>query len=78
MGVMSKRDEYIKVYDEDVSDMTAATKERNEEETQGTDESRAMGCSMIIAALIGGEEYNYMVRSFPRTAAYLKKELKID
>lgn len=43
-------------------------------------DARALGCSEIIGVLISGEDYHLypVLKAFPRTSKFLKKELKID
>lgn len=81
MGVMTNQDELTKLYNEDVANMAPSVRQYYAEETQDNHDSRALGCSEIIGALIRGDgKYSVfsVIKRFPRTTEYLRKKLMIE
>lgn len=80
MGVVTNKEELARVYNEDLDHMPFLTKFDYFEECKKNVDSRALGCSEIIGVLISGEDPHIVPiqKAFPRTTAYLKKELMIE
>lgn len=81
MGVMTNKDELTKLYKEDVADMSPRMREYYIDSIQDNHDSRALGCSVIIGALVRGDgRYSLLseTKQFPRTTEYLKKKLMLD
>ncbi len=75
MGVMTNKEELINLYNEDLAHLSPRLRIYFIEETQPTSDSRSLGCSEIIGTLIGRQGREAMLEYFPRTTAYLKKQL---
>lgn len=81
MGVLSKNEELTKLYREDVNTMPALARNFYDEELLvDNHDMRALGCSEIIGVLISGKDYHLfpVTKAFPRTTAYLKKQLALE
>ncbi len=80
MGVVTNKIELTKLYAEDLDKMPYWAKFEFPEERVKNADARALGCSEIIGVLISGEDYHLypVLKAFPRTSKFLKKELKID
>lgn len=74
MGVVTKKDELVQVYKEDLGHMSGVGRMMYLDSSQDNDDSRALGCSSIIGVLVRQED-DPILRDFPRTTAYLKKAL---
>lgn len=81
MGVITNNAELTKLYSEDVKKMPYFGRLAYEEERLANDhDMRALGCSEIIGVLISGKDDHMfpITKAFPRTTAYLKKELALE
>ena len=80
MGVVTNREDLTKLYAEDVAQIPFFAKHEYIEESQSDADARALGCSEIIGVLISGEDNHLfpVQKAFPKTTAYLKKELLLE
>jgi hypothetical protein len=78
MGVVTNSPELIAAYNQDLESLPFFARIDYIEESQEDEQSRALGCSEIIGVLIGGQGHHNMfpiLKNFPRTAEYLKKQM---